>query len=180
MLTTMFRRSPPDKSYFFTPKEGPAYEDDVPSEETDDEGHTTLSRVSTAEPRPLLAPRDTAEDASEISPLLAPRSRENGAGGYGVGQENGHGFDLESQKHSSRRKWFGRTADSFWDTEERVARILPIIGNPKRWNRHALWENVVVAPVACLPAVVVGLLLNILDALSYGQYSRGLDGLSGS
>jgi SulP family sulfate permease len=28
---------------------------------------------------------------------------------------------------------------------------------------------VVVAPVSCLPAVVVGLLLNVLDALSYGK-----------
>jgi SulP family sulfate permease len=171
MLTTMFRRSPPNHSYFFTPKEGPAYEDDVPPEDTDDEAHTTLSRASTAERRPLLAHRDTAEDPTEISPLLTAGSRENGAGDYGGGQENGHSLDLEGQKHSSRRKWFGRTKDSFWDTEEGVARILPIIGNPKRWNRHALWENAVVAPVACLPAVVVGLLLNILDALSYGQYS---------
>ncbi|KAK6208230.1 hypothetical protein LQW54_007012 [Pestalotiopsis sp. IQ-011] len=39
--------------------------------------------------------------------------------------------------------------------------------NPKSWDRHAIWQNVVMAPVHCLPAVVVGLLLNILDALSY-------------
>lgn len=41
--------------------------------------------------------------------------------------------------------------------------------NPKSWDRHAIWQNVVMAPVHCLPAVVVGLLLNILDALSYGM-----------
>lgn len=41
--------------------------------------------------------------------------------------------------------------------------------DPKTWDRQALWRNVVVAPVVCLPAVIVGLLLNILDALSYGM-----------
>ncbi|KAK4129485.1 hypothetical protein N657DRAFT_561944 [Parathielavia appendiculata] len=170
MLTTMFRRSPPDKSYIFAQKDSPAYEESIPADDAGDDGLVTLSRASTAEPRPLLAHRDTDDDdPSDMSPLLATRSRDGQRGGYGTGQENGHGLDLEGQKHSGRREWFGRIADGFWNAEGEVAHILPIIGNPKRWNRHALWENLVVAPVACLPAVVVGLLLNILDALSYGM-----------
>jgi SulP family sulfate permease len=169
MLTTMLRRSPPDKSYFFTQKEGPGHRDDASAEESDDDDQTTLTRVSTVEQPPLLAHRDTTDEPCEMSPLLAARSRESQRGDYGINHENGHAVDLEGQKHGGRRKWLGRTADSLRDTRGRVASILPIIGNPKRWNRHLLWQNAVVAPVACLPAVVVGLLLNILDALSYGE-----------
>ncbi|KAJ5482682.1 hypothetical protein N7539_006128 [Penicillium diatomitis] len=43
------------------------------------------------------------------------------------------------------------------------------ISNPKAWDRHAIWRNGVVQPASLLPAVVLGLLLNILDALSYGM-----------
>lgn len=169
MLTTMLKRSPPDKSYFYTQKEGPDHRDDGSDVESDGEDQATLTRVSTAEHRPLLAHRDTTGDPSEISPLLAARSRESQRGDYGVNHANGHPVDLEGQKLRGRRKWFGRTTDSLRNTKGRVASILPIVGNPKRWDRHLLWQNAVVAPVACLPAVVVGLLLNILDALSYGE-----------
>lgn len=91
--------------------------------------------------------------------------------GYGIGQENGHGVDLEGQKYHSSGKWLDRTTKAIRDKGGRVAAIIPVISNPKRWDRQALWQNVVVAPVACLPAVVVGLLLNILDALSYGEHT---------
>ena len=174
MLTNMFRRSPPDKSYFYTPKEGPALEDGVPAEEGDDEGRPTSARMPVTEPQPLLAHRTSAEDVSEISPLLAARSREGQNGGYGISGADGNGADLESQKQLARGKWLGRTTDSLRHARGRVASVLPVIGNPKRWDRRALWNNVVVAPVACLPAVVVGLLLNILDALSYGEHHRAL------
>jgi SulP family sulfate permease len=60
-------------------------------------------------------------------------------------------------------------ADSFRRMEGWASRIASTIVHPSHWDRHALWEAVFVAPVACLPAVVVGLLLNILDALSYGK-----------
>ncbi|KAK4105759.1 hypothetical protein N658DRAFT_483179 [Parathielavia hyrcaniae] len=169
MLTTMLRRSPPDKSYLCAQKDGPARGESVAADEPDDESHTTLSTSSTAEPRPLLGHRETEDDPSDTSPLLVTRPPESQGVGYGTGQEDGHGLDLEGQKHSSGRKWLGKIADGFWDAEGEVAHVFPVIGHPKRWNRRALWENVVVAPVACLPAVVVGLLLNILDALSYGM-----------
>ncbi|TVY46136.1 Uncharacterized protein LSUB1_G000015 [Lachnellula subtilissima] len=41
--------------------------------------------------------------------------------------------------------------------------------NPKKWDRTLLWNLAVVTPVGFLPAVILGLLLNILDALSYGM-----------
>jgi SulP family sulfate permease len=41
--------------------------------------------------------------------------------------------------------------------------------NPKTWNRQSIWKQCVVHPASFLPAVLLGLLLNILDALSYGM-----------
>ena len=40
--------------------------------------------------------------------------------------------------------------------------------NPKTWNKQLLWENTVLKPAGYVPAILLGLLLNILDALSYG------------
>ncbi len=171
MLTTMFKRSPLDNRYLPLMKDDQAHEYSRSAEDSEDEGEDTLTRVSTTESRPLLAHHDTTEEASEESPLIAFRSREN-RGDYGISHRNGHAADLEGQKHPSPRKWFGHPANSFGDTGGRVAAILHIISNPKRWDRRALWQNAVVAPVACLPAVVVGLLLNILDALSYGEHTQ--------
>ena len=53
--------------------------------------------------------------------------------------------------------------------KDKIKRTYRSVTRAKCWNRRRLWQNVVVAPVACLPAVIVGLLLNILDALSYGM-----------
>lgn len=186
MLTTMFKRPPPESQFLPPHKDNQAHLDGAESEAEDDQA--TLTRVSTVESRPLLTHRDTPEEANEVSPLLAARSPESQGPAYGTGQENGHHVvDLEDQKFAKPRTWFGRKADSIWDsTGARLVEVVPLVVNPKRWDRTAIWENVVVAPVACLPAVVVGLLLNILDALSYGEYlflglfrSGGLIGLTG-
>lgn len=39
----------------------------------------------------------------------------------------------------------------------------------KSWDWYVFWKNVVVVFVVCLLVVVVGLLLNILDVLLYGE-----------
>jgi SulP family sulfate permease len=43
----------------------------------------------------------------------------------------------------------------------------------KAWNRRDIWQHGVVEPVGYLPAVLLGLLLNVLDGLSYGECSLG-------
>ncbi len=170
MLTNMFRRSPPGNSYFYPPREGQGHEDLVSAEESGTEDEAMLSKVPTAEPRPLLAHTETAEGVSETSPLLAARSRDSQGRGHGIySQGNGHGIDIEGQKPPGRTRWFGGTRDSLRNVGSHVASTITTIGNPKRWDGRVLWQSAVVAPVACLPAVVVGLLLNILDALSYGE-----------
>jgi SulP family sulfate permease len=42
------------------------------------------------------------------------------------------------------------------------------LAHPKTWNPQTVWRKGIVHPASLLPAVFLGLLLNILDALSYG------------
>jgi len=43
-----------------------------------------------------------------------------------------------------------------------------VVLNPKSWDMRAIGRTVVLRPASMLPAVFLGLLLNLLDALSYG------------
>ncbi|AEO70263.1 e53fcc84-5b50-47a2-8bad-ddcfac54dccb [Thermothielavioides terrestris] len=165
----MFKRSPPGKSYAYASKSDQVHEDDDDQADgADTDSQETVIGATASEPRPLPVRRDTPGDVSEISPLLATTPPES-QGGYGASHGISHGSDLEGQKPPTRRSWLASMADSFRRMEGWASRIASTIVHPSHWDRHALWEAVFVAPVACLPAVVVGLLLNILDALSYGM-----------
>ncbi|RBR09946.1 uncharacterized protein FIESC28_09666 [Fusarium coffeatum] len=96
-----------------------------------------------------------AEDATEQTPLLT-RITSNGRRSYS---------DLEGQKSQAKSSWF----NGFLEVGHRMEERMSVAINPKKWDRQALWKNVVLTPTSCLPAVAVGLLLNILDALSYGM-----------
>lgn len=105
---------------------------------------------------------------TELSPLLGSlplfgRSVSYSGSGSGSGSGPGsHPVDEENQKPGSGpRSW---TNALVMRPDGRLTNIL----NPKRWDRNLVLQNAVLTPVACLPAVAVGLLLNILDALSYG------------
>lgn len=50
-----------------------------------------------------------------------------------------------------------------------VAHYSRTLSNPKSWDRRVIWKEAVVYPASLVPAVLLGLLLNILDALSYGM-----------
>lgn len=61
------------------------------------------------------------------------------------------------------------------------------VGNPAKWDGKAIAQTVLLRPASMLPAVFLGLLLNLLDALSYGIIlfprtdpfaSMGADGVS--
>ena len=54
-------------------------------------------------------------------------------------------------------------------SREQAARIVRVASNSKSWDRQQLWEYGVLQPASFMPPVVLGLLLNVLDALSYGK-----------
>ena len=106
--------------------------------------------------------RGSTMGTTERSPLLG-RSSSNG-------QHNGPGLEGESPATHDKRS--GGLLSRGRQLKSRVGQFVNIAVKPKNWDRKAIWDTTVVAPVSCLPAVCVGLLLNILDALSYGE-SRG-------
>lgn len=129
------------------------------SDENDEEEEPSRRRRSTD--------HDMDEDHNETTPLLPRVSR---------GSERGHARngslhtrDVESQKFQYPQRWYHRFTTPLGTAKAHISRLTKKVQDPKTWDRQALWRNVVVAPVVCLPAVIVGLLLNILDALSYGM-----------
>ena len=54
-------------------------------------------------------------------------------------------------------------------SKEQAARIVRVASNSKSWDRQQLWESGVRQPASFMPPVILGLLLNVLDALSYGK-----------
>ena len=54
-------------------------------------------------------------------------------------------------------------------SKEHTARIVRIVSNPKSWDRQNLLEYGLRQPASFVLPVILGLLLNILDALSYGD-----------
>ncbi|CAK7274627.1 hypothetical protein SEPCBS57363_006262 [Sporothrix epigloea] len=109
--------------------------------------------------------------ATETTPLLSTTVP------HDQGQAPRH-YDLEGQKITLRKRILGIFGPSSNDDtasspramiKDRVRKTYLSVTRLKCWDRQKLWQNIVVTPVACLPAVIVGLLLNILDALSYGM-----------
>jgi SulP family sulfate permease len=76
--------------------------------------------------------------------------------------------DLERQETKRKESWPRLRNVVFWPTKKGFD-IARTIVNPKRWDKQAI-KNAAIAPVGYLPAVILGLLLNILDALSYGTF----------
>ena len=168
MLATMLRRSPPDDRHLSVLKRDQVHEENfLESGESDRED---MDGNPFFRGRPVLAQRDPSDEPSEVAPLIPVVSRESR--GYGTTNGNANGApwdgDLESQKSPNPVGWTAHVADSVQHKRGQLARAFRVASDPKLWDRRAIWENVVVAPVVCLPAVIVGLLLNILDALSYG------------
>ncbi|KAI9644648.1 hypothetical protein NHQ30_006672 [Ciborinia camelliae] len=76
--------------------------------------------------------------------------------------------DLESLNTKKAPTW-PKLRNVLRSTKSRGTSVVETAFNPKRWDRKAIWKYCVMAPVQSLPAVLLGMLLNILDALSYGM-----------
>ncbi|KAL6869267.1 hypothetical protein ACO1O0_000591 [Amphichorda felina] len=148
-LANLLRKSPPESVAPDTPRSRLSIRNE-PAEE----GQNSRS------PQAKRAPKTTyhhAQEATEHTPLLSRQT----SGGASPDVD----VDIEGQKNKARKRWLGGLAARAHDFEHRVA----VAVNPKRWNGKAIWKSAFITPVSCLPAVCVGLLLNILDALSYGM-----------
>ena len=100
--------------------------------------------------------------SGEVEPLIS-KDRESVSGKQHI---YGSASDVERQVHRGNGSWDQQSVcleikRKFYLARQRLL-------HSKFWTREALWENFVLAPTYAIPAVLLGLLLNILDALSYG------------
>lgn len=151
IIADMLRRSPPSTS--------PEDADQTPV----NRGSYNGDEQSIVGQRPSSQLSDRAH-SSEITPLLrkdaadAPRHHDWIRGEDDIeGQKDAH----HAAKHSIRQ--------ALAYPASRVRDAFRVAINPKTWSGKAILQNVVLAPLATLPAVILGLLMNVLDALSYGM-----------
>ena len=76
--------------------------------------------------------------------------------------------DLEGQPVAVRRP-ISRIREILQRSKDQTASIIRVASNPKSWNRQNILEYGIRQPANFVPPVLLGLLLNILDALSYGE-----------
>ncbi|KAI1459055.1 sulfate transporter family protein [Annulohypoxylon moriforme] len=142
-LTTMLRRSPP---------QSPS-EPNVGSNVAPYNGQLSSTSLSLSSP---------SNGVSESTPLLGALPQRPDSPGSTTEVD-----DIESQKPKIG-PWRS-SSGIFGGGIQGKIRSIRSIANPKTWDKKVIFQSVVMDPIHCLPAVIVGLLLNILDALSYGM-----------
>lgn len=80
----------------------------------------------------------------------------------------GDSSSIEGQKHLPDKSWARRLLTPADSIPRRFRHVVGGAVNVHCWDGKAIWQSVVMKPLLCMPAVAVGLLLNMLDALSYG------------
>jgi sulfate permease, SulP family len=140
-LTKMIQNSPPESS-----------KDTRFAEETEARrGHTPPGRE----------PLESEITATEETSLLHKNPHD-------CTNKVGYSKDLESQK-TQKGPFMRRIQTASHLAFEKSRASAYIVTHPKTWNPRKIWQSAIVQPVSVLPAVFLGLLLNILDALSYGM-----------
>ncbi|KAI0890036.1 sulfate transporter family protein [Annulohypoxylon maeteangense] len=142
-LTTMLRRSPPQSPC----------DPNVGSNVTPYNGQLSSTSLSQSSP---------SNGVSESTPLLRALPCRPDSPGSTTEVD-----DIESQKPKIG-PWRS-SSGIFGSGIQGKLRSIRGIANPKTWDKKVIFQSVVMDPIHCLPAVIVGLLLNILDALSYGM-----------
>ncbi|KAJ5107911.1 hypothetical protein N7456_004586 [Penicillium angulare] len=115
-----------------------------------------LSEIEPFPPLPPIPNEPETRDTERTSLLAKTRSKSP--------HHYGTVDDIENQGNVIERP-----PNAFAKGMATAAEYSRIITNPKAWNRRTIWQEGVVRPVSFLPAVLLGLLLNVLDALSYGM-----------
>ncbi|KAL8693015.1 MAG: hypothetical protein Q9218_002072 [Villophora microphyllina] len=153
---------------------------DEASSETDDEDQS----VDSSGLKPVVVERGVISQPNEHTSLLL----ESQLYGNSDGNMYGTSRDLESQKSCRENlgkpnlRWFLSTIT------HRCRGVATRMCHPKSWDSKVIWQKGLLRPASFVPSVLLGLLLNILDALSYGMIlfplgqpvfaNLGVDGIS--
>lgn len=79
------------------------------------------------------------------------------------------GSDLERQHNQPSRKQ-NQLQKSLRVFRHRSAALVSTACHPSKWSTKAIWQRGIKRPFTLLPCVFLGVLLNVLDALSYGEW----------
>lgn len=127
-----------------------------PPTEEDSHGTDEDELPATADVHPVTVQEGIISQPSEQTTLLGKRTA------YGSIK------DLEGQQ-VARPEPKSRIRVAMQQSKAQTARIVRVASNPKSWNRQEILEYGIYIPASLVPCVILGLLLNILDALSYGE-----------
>lgn len=150
-IANMFRTSPPSTS----PPNKDGVLDYGAIENGQDDSNSRNGRL-------IITSQGVKMDSTERTPLLSKVSSHSHPD-WIRGEQ-----DLESL-HRKRIPSWPKLRNALRSTRERGTVVVETAFNPKRWDRKAIWQNCVMAPAQSIPSVLLGMLLNILDALSYGM-----------
>lgn len=98
------------------------------------------------------------DDTSTEQTSLLPNSTSKPSRTYGTAS------DVEGQVYTPKE-----TSSAIPNALSKISASFHVLAHPKTWDRRAVWKRGIVHPLSLLPSVLLGLLLNILDALSYGM-----------
>lgn len=107
---------------------------------------------------PSIVIQDESADEMREDTALLPKARlseRSDKRQYGTTSES-------SRSHTGTRDRRARARDQ-------ITAVLHTVASPKSWDKRMIWRKAVVEPAKTAPAVFLGWLLNILDALSYGM-----------
>jgi SulP family sulfate permease len=134
-----------------------------PNGEIEHIGNVPRDEIHRGRASTVSAGRRTSPPADERTALLDK--------GTAVQTEQTHRTslrDIESQSshlNGSRAKAYRALV---WPKDNGMIMVRRAL-NPKSWDKREVWRRGIVEPVSYVPSVILGLLLNILDALSYGR-----------
>ncbi|KIX94383.1 uncharacterized protein Z520_09769 [Fonsecaea multimorphosa CBS 102226] len=124
----------------------------------EEDRHQYPNGIDKAAPhRPASSSRPEASQPDEYTALIGNRRVDS--------TKYGHYADVERQFDSDK----GGIIQKCKASARRVRSCCYTLSHPKTWSARAIYREAIVHPVSLLPAVFLGLLLNILDALSYGM-----------
>jgi sulfate permease, SulP family len=150
MIANMFRRPPEDAFLPFT-------------EDMQESGSTRADSDGGPIQTHMPATSNGAKVTSEQTPLLGKSSVETSHPDYLHG-----GSDLEGQGIKKRKSW-PKLRQLLSTPGEKGVQFFRTLSSPKTWNRKTIWQNAIATPSGYIPAIILGTLLTILDALSYGM-----------
>jgi hypothetical protein len=114
-----------------------------------------------------ITPPPTPKKPVENTPLLSASSPETGYHAVNIASDNSTPSSPPVQNTATNNKTPRRSMRD--DSRRESSAWTHNIKRLKMMRPNDIWREAVVVPVGYLPAVILGLLLNLLDAISYGN-----------